>query len=182
MFQDYASVLYASGAVALVALLRRLQMRLELSAAKHPSLAGHARMSRFVAGLVPHYEYDEDTFFRADDAPPDVAAQRQTGFMRLAARFGERYPKSSALTREIEDGVSDLQFISRYRVPFQFRGLVRRHFAGAHPPKAGLGSNMRIQPLETRERRARSRVRPCLSLSFLYLSFFSRSLRSQSSP
>ena len=131
MFQDYASVLYASGALALVALLRRLQMRLELSAAKHPSLAGHARMSRFVAGLVPHYEYDEDTFFRADDAPPDVAAQRQTGFMRLAARFGERYPKSSALTREIEDGVSDLQFISRYRVPFQFRGLVRRHFAGA---------------------------------------------------
>ena len=44
---------------------RRAYLRLQLSLAKHGSLAGHARMSRFVAGLVPYYEYDDAQFFRA---------------------------------------------------------------------------------------------------------------------
>ena len=40
-------------------LIPRLLMRLQLSRAKHRSLAGHARMSRRLARLVPFYEYDE---------------------------------------------------------------------------------------------------------------------------
>jgi glutamate-1-semialdehyde 2,1-aminomutase len=131
MFPDHVTALYAGGAVALAAFLRRLQLRLELSAAKHRSLAGHARLSRFVARLVPDYEYDEDRFFRADDAPAEVAALRRDGFMRLGAMSAERHAKSLDLARVVEEGVSDLQFVSRYRVPFQFRGLVRRHFASA---------------------------------------------------
>jgi glutamate-1-semialdehyde 2,1-aminomutase len=122
--------LYASGAVALALVLRWLWLRLELSAAKHPSLSCHGRMARFVAAFVPHYEYEEDAFFRADDAPAEVAARRRAGFMRLASMFAQRCPQSVSLAREIEDGVSDLQFIDRYRVPFQFRTLVRRHLSG----------------------------------------------------
>jgi glutamate-1-semialdehyde 2,1-aminomutase len=120
------------GALALTLLLRKLQIRLQLSLAKHRSLTGHSRMARRFASLVPFYEYGEDQFFRADAAPDDVAAARRAGFMRLAALFAERFKQTAQLTAEIAASVSDLQFTSRYRVPFQFSGYVRRHFdAGA---------------------------------------------------
>jgi glutamate-1-semialdehyde 2,1-aminomutase len=115
------------GGMALAILLRKLQIRLQLSLAKHRSLTGHSRMARRFASLVPFYEYDESHFFRADGAPEGVAAARHAGFMRLAAVFAERFKKTAELTGEIADGVSDLQFTSRYRVPFQFSGFVRRH-------------------------------------------------------
>jgi len=112
--------------------LHKLQMRLQLSRAKHRSLSGHSRMARRFASLVPFYEYGESLFFRVDAAPDDIAAARRAGFMRLAAVFAERFRKTAELTREIAGGVSDLQFTSRYRVPFQFSGFVRRHLtAGA---------------------------------------------------
>ncbi|MHB8474927.1 MAG: aminotransferase class III-fold pyridoxal phosphate-dependent enzyme [Steroidobacteraceae bacterium] len=112
--------------------LHKLQMRLQLSRAKHRSLTGHSGMARRFAALVPFYEYGESHFFRADAAPDDIAAARRAGFMRLAAVFAGRFRKTAELTREIDGGVSDLQFTSRYRVPFQFSGLVRRHLgAGA---------------------------------------------------
>jgi glutamate-1-semialdehyde 2,1-aminomutase len=109
-------------------LLRKLQLRLQLSRAKHRSLTGHSRMARRFAALVPFYEYGESQFFDTDRAPENIAAARRAGFMRLAAIFEERFKKSAALTGEISDSVSDLQFTSRYRVPFQFSGLVRRYF------------------------------------------------------
>jgi len=105
-----------------------LQIRLQLSLAKHRSLTGHSRMARRFASLVPFYEYDESRFFRADAAPEEVAAARRSGFLRLAAVFAERFKKSAQLTADIAASVSDLQFTSRYRVPFQFSGFVRRHF------------------------------------------------------
>ncbi len=112
--------------------LHKLQMRLQLSRAKHRSLSGHSRMARRFAALVPFYEYGDSIFFRVDAAPDDIAAARRAGFMRLAAVFAERFRKTAELTREIAGGVSDLQFTSRYRVPFQFSGFVRRHLtAGA---------------------------------------------------
>ena len=116
------------GALALAVLLRKLQIRLQLSLAKHRSLTGHSRMARRFASLVPFYEYDESHFFRADAAPEEVAAARHAGFLRLAAVFTERFKKSAELTADIAGSVSDLQFTSRYRVPFQFSGFVRRHF------------------------------------------------------
>ena len=42
--------------------LRKMQVRLRLSRAKHPSLRGHSKMSRRVAKLVPFYEYTEEHF------------------------------------------------------------------------------------------------------------------------
>jgi glutamate-1-semialdehyde 2,1-aminomutase len=123
-------VTYALGAAALTLGAVKLTRRLELSRAKHRSLRGHARMSRFVAKLVPFYEYDDARWFRADDAPDAIANQRRVGFERLAARFGERFAETVRVTRAAEDGISDLQLTGRYRVPFQFSRLVRKHLAG----------------------------------------------------
>jgi glutamate-1-semialdehyde 2,1-aminomutase len=119
---------YAAGACALAVLFPKFRARLRLSRAKHRSLAGHSRMARRFASVVPYYEYDAEHFFRADAAPDNVAAARREGFMRLAAIFGERFRETADLTDDIVDAVSDLQFTSRYRVPFQFSRFVREHF------------------------------------------------------
>jgi glutamate-1-semialdehyde 2,1-aminomutase len=125
---SYTMILYLLAAIGLILILRKLQLRLQLSRAKHRSLTGHARMSRRLASLVPFYEYDEGHFFRADDAPPEVAAARRAGFMKLSATFSERFAVTAARTAELAGVISDLQFTSRYRVPFQFSRLVRQHF------------------------------------------------------
>ena len=125
---DYTMILYLLAALVLSIVLRKLQLRLQLSLAKHRSLTGHARMSRRLASLVPFYEYGEDHFFRVDDAPAEVAATRREGFMRLAATFAERFAVTAARTAELAESISDLQFTSRYRVPFQFSRFVRQHF------------------------------------------------------
>src|SRR5262245_1211470 len=115
------------GAAALATSLVKLKQRLELSKAKHGSLSGHARMARRLASFVPFYEYDEAEFFRSDDAPDEIAAQRQAGFMRLSALYQARFPATIRQTAEVADGISDLQFTDRYRVPFQYSRFVRRH-------------------------------------------------------
>jgi len=116
---------YFAGALAALFIVHRGWQRLLLSRAKHPSLAGHARLGRFVAGLIPKIEYDDARFFGADGAPPEIVAGRRAGFERLAALYSERFRKSSDLTAEIRDAISDVQFTSRYRVPFQFSRKVR---------------------------------------------------------
>jgi glutamate-1-semialdehyde 2,1-aminomutase len=121
-------ILYIVGAVVGLFILRKVQIRLQLSRAKHRSLAGHSKWSRRLARLIPFYEYSEAEFFSADDAPADVAAKRREGFTRLASLFAQRFPKSAAATANIASGVSDMQFTSRYRVPFQFSSVVRKHF------------------------------------------------------
>ena len=111
-------------------LIRRLQVRLRLSRAKHPSLTGHAKMSRRFAALVPFYEYGEQAFFSVDGAPDDIARRRREGFDQLVAQFKRLFPKSAAATAGIHDAVSDVQFTSRYRVPFQFSRFVRERLKG----------------------------------------------------
>jgi len=104
-----------------------VKRRIELSRAKHPSLTGHARMSRRVAALLPFYEYDESRFFCSDGAPEDVAVRRREGFMRLSALYEARFADSIRRTAEVSDSISDLQFTEAYRVPFQYSRLVRTH-------------------------------------------------------
>jgi glutamate-1-semialdehyde 2,1-aminomutase len=133
---------YVAGALILLILLRQGQHRLALSRAKHRSIAGHSRMARRIAGLIPHYEYDEAQFFSADDAPPEIAAQRRAGFFRLSALYGERFRLSAALTDEIQETVSDLQFTTRYRVPFQFSRLVREHLRGGAFLQSSSGTTL----------------------------------------
>jgi glutamate-1-semialdehyde 2,1-aminomutase len=110
-----------------VAAVAKAHKRLTLSRAKHPSLAGHVRMAKRIAGQIPFYDYGEDRFFRADDAPDDVAALRRAGFERLAALYKTRFAKTLALTGETRAGLSDLQFTGSYRVPFQFSRKVREN-------------------------------------------------------
>jgi glutamate-1-semialdehyde 2,1-aminomutase len=107
-------------------LLQRLRQRLQLSRAKHRSLTGHSRMARRFASWVPFYEYGEADFFRADSAPLDIAAARREGFMGLSRLFAERSRRTLELTAAAA-GLSDLEFTSRYRVPFQFSRFVREH-------------------------------------------------------
>src|SRR5580704_3087876 len=139
---------FISGLLAL-ALLRMLWLRLQLSLAKHRSLTGHARLARRLARLIPFYEYDERQFFRADGAPAEVAARRRQAFMQLAALYAQRFPRSAALTRQVEGSVSDLQFTARYRVPFQFSRVVREHLrtgsfleSSAHTTVTDLDGNV----------------------------------------
>lgn len=105
----------------------RLKARLALSAAKHPSLAGHPRIARWVAARVPSCHYEEDAFFGSDGAPSEIVARRRSGFMSLTALYRERFPKTARMTAEIEGEVSDLQFTSAYRVPFPYSRFVRKH-------------------------------------------------------
>ncbi len=79
------------GLSVLVLVTRRLLLRLQLSRAKHRSLAGHARLGRLLARFVPYYEYDEAQFFRADDAPEEIGEQRRAAFRRLAALYAQRF-------------------------------------------------------------------------------------------
>ena len=118
---------YLAGAAAVAASLPRLKSRLQLSKAKHPSLRGHARIGRWVATLVPFYEYPVEDLFRSDGAPDAIADQRHAGFMRLAALYRERFARTAALTDELDHGVSDVQFTSAYRVPFQYSRYIRQH-------------------------------------------------------
>jgi glutamate-1-semialdehyde 2,1-aminomutase len=106
-------------------LVDRVLARLRLSRAKHRSLQGHARIAQQLSRILPFYEYDEDGFFSSDGAPADVEAGRRDGFARLSALLTERAPKTLAASEELEAGLSDVEFTNAYRVPFQFRRLVR---------------------------------------------------------
>ena len=120
----------ALGVAASLVAVPKLAARLMLSRAKHRSLAGHSKMSRQIAKLLPFYEYDETMFFRADDAPDDIAAFRRAAFLRLSEIYAERFPVTVGMTAEVAESISDLQFTSRYRVPFQFSRYVREHLKG----------------------------------------------------
>ena len=85
------------------------------------------RIARRLSRLVPFYEYDEERFFRSDEAPAEVAAARRTGFERLAAELRSRSPRTLEQSEALESGLSDLQFTKSYRVPFQYARHVRRH-------------------------------------------------------
>ncbi len=117
----------------------RARRRMELSKAKHRSLAGHSRMAKRIASLIPGYAYDEDGFFASDGAAAEAVERRRAGFRRLAQLFDERYPRSAAMTARARDSVSDLQFTSNYRVPFQYSPYLRQHLRSGTFLKAAQG-------------------------------------------
>lgn len=117
----------------------RAKRRLELSKAKHRSLAGHSRLAKRIAGLIPGYAYDEDGFFTSDGAPAEAVERRRAGFQRLARLYDERYPRSAAMTAQARDSVSDLQFTSSYRVPFQYSPYLRQQLKSGSFLKAASG-------------------------------------------
>ena len=122
---------YGLGAAAVATSLVTLSRRLELSQAKHRSLAGHARMARRLAALVPFYDYDEARFFDSDDAPDEAVARRRAGFARLSALYKTRFAETIRQSAEAGEDISDLQFTDAYRVPFQYGRMVRSHLPAA---------------------------------------------------
>mgnify|MGYP001765800174 CR=1 FL=1 len=124
-----AELLLISAALAIAApmMLYKGWQRLVLSRGKHRSLAGHARIAKRIAGLIPGYSYGPQRFFAVDDAPPAIQDRRRAGFRWLAQALGQRAPFTLAQTAELREGLSDLQFTARYRVPFQFSDMARAH-------------------------------------------------------
>lgn len=108
-----------------VAALPKIKSRLTLSRAKHRSLAGHSRMAKRIARLIPFYEYDENAFFRADDAPESVVQKRIKGLNELSDFYEHKYRRSVAMTRQAAETISDLKFTGSYRVPYQFSRYLR---------------------------------------------------------
>ncbi len=135
-------LLIVPAALLAVWILYQARLRLALSAAKHRSLAGHARWSRRLARLLPFYEYTEQRFFSADEAPAEVAARRRAGFKQLAELFTTRFARSAGLTGEVAQSVSDMQFTARYRVPFQFSRIVRENLKGGSFLQASAGTRL----------------------------------------
>lgn len=95
--------------------------RLGLSLAKHPSLAGHVRMSKRFAALIPQYVYSKDDWYGLDGVEPIVRARRRRSFDELVAELTMSSPQTLAQTQTITPRISDAQFTRRYRIPFQFR-------------------------------------------------------------
>ncbi len=115
------------GLAALLALSPAIKQRLALSRAKHRSLAGHSRLAKRLARLMPGYSLGEEHFFSCDGAPAEVAAQRRQAFFALAQTLQSRHAASLAVTASARTHISDLQFTAAYRVPFPFSRLVREH-------------------------------------------------------
>jgi glutamate-1-semialdehyde 2,1-aminomutase len=130
---------YGLGAAAAAGSALALKKRLQLSQAKHRSLAGHARMSRWLAGFLPFYDYSEERFFNSDGAPAEIAARRRDALGRLSALYKTRFAETIARTAQASDSISDLQFTDAYRVPFQYRRVVNAHLPSASFVQASSG-------------------------------------------
>ena len=136
-----AEIVVVAGVLAALG-LPRLWSRLRLSRAKHPSLAGHSRMAKRVAALVPGYSFDGPGFFRADGAPEEIAQRRETAFGLMAKRLRQQYPKGLALTDAAMPLLSDLQLTAAYRVPFPFSKRVREELPSAPFAVASRGNRL----------------------------------------
>jgi glutamate-1-semialdehyde 2,1-aminomutase len=125
-----------------VVLLRRAWGRLLLSRAKHRSLAGHPRWARRLARWLPAYTFSREEMFGADSAPTDVTDLRRAGFDRLSVQFGQRFAATRAATAGLEGALADLEFTSRYRVPFQFSSQVRERLSAGSMLRAVSGRKL----------------------------------------
>ena len=118
----------ALAALAVVWFLYQVVVRLRLSRAKHPSLRGHARMSRRLAKLIPFYEYSLEDALACDGASADVVERRRDAFTRLSSELRSKAAQTRVETAKLEPSISDMQFTNANRVPFQFRSIVTDAF------------------------------------------------------
>lgn len=123
---DLTTALAAAGLLTgLLTLAPRGWRRLQLSRAKHRSLAGHSRMAVRLARLMPAQRFDDARFFNADDAPPAVVERRRASFDALSRTLTRRHARTIAATQSLKPGLPDLQFTSSYRVPPSFSTKVQ---------------------------------------------------------
>jgi glutamate-1-semialdehyde 2,1-aminomutase len=124
-------------------ILNKVRIRLALSKAKHPSLRGHSKWSRRLAKRVKFFEYKESCFFCTDGAPHNIMVQRKQGFERLTARMAEQSPKTITFSNNLQQSVSDLQFTSKYRVPFPFSHKMPKPFTVSNIVKSTKGTKIK---------------------------------------
>lgn len=117
---EFAFLMSVPSGLASWVLASRLHRRWQLSRSKHRSLAGHSRWAQRLAGWIPYYDYGDTPVFDQDGAPADVVAMRLQAFERLSHHLQTEFPRTLTATYDIKPHVSDMQFTSRYRVPFQF--------------------------------------------------------------
>jgi glutamate-1-semialdehyde 2,1-aminomutase len=115
------------GLGALATLAPSLYRRIQLSRAKHPSLAGHSLMAKRLARLLPGYHFDDKEFFKCDNAPFEIQNLRRNAFFKISEVLQARHPLSIQATTAARENISDMQFITAYRVPFQFSPFVQAH-------------------------------------------------------
>ena len=120
-------------------LFPKARSRRALSRAKHRSLAGHSRIAKRIAGLLPGYAYDEDTFFNSDQADQAVVQRRRDGFRALVALYESRFAQGVAVTASARAIISDMQFTGRYRVPYQYSDYLSKHLKTASFLKESRG-------------------------------------------
>jgi glutamate-1-semialdehyde 2,1-aminomutase len=132
-------LLIGAGSIALAGAARKIKNRAELSLAKHRSLAGHPRIAKRIAAQLPTYSYSAQEAFGLDGAVPSVVTGRQRAFASLVAQFSTRYARSREAGSDVAGGLSDLQFISAYRIPFQFRQLASEGLKIASFAKSSTG-------------------------------------------
>jgi glutamate-1-semialdehyde 2,1-aminomutase len=108
-------------------LVRKAWQRLQLSLAKNPSLGGHLRWAKRIARWVPGYTYTEQQWFSVDGAPEDVAQRRRLALESLGTALRTGYCETLRMTEASKPMISDMQFISQYRVPYQFRDVLQQH-------------------------------------------------------
>ena len=118
---------YWIGLAVLAVFSPSIKRRIELSRAKHRSLAGHSRMAKRLARWMPGYNLGEDRFFNCDGASTDISERRRVAFFELAKTLQTRHERSLRITMQARKHISDLQFTAAYRVPFPFSKLVREH-------------------------------------------------------
>jgi glutamate-1-semialdehyde 2,1-aminomutase len=119
-------LLYGVSTVAFLMAAQRIKQRLELSLAKHGSLAGHPRIAKRISSWLPRYRYGTEEALNIDGAPATVVAERRAALQQLDLQFKQRYPKTLHAGAQVSDDLSDMQFISAYRIPFQFQALTEQ--------------------------------------------------------
>ncbi|MBU2871833.1 aminotransferase class III-fold pyridoxal phosphate-dependent enzyme [Colwellia sp. E2M01] len=127
----------------IIYLVNKIRVRLALSKAKHPSLRGHSKWSRRLAKCVKFFEYKEDSYFAVDGAPATIQEQRKQAFHQLKERMAANSPKTIAFSSNLQQSVSDLQFTSKYRVPFPFRNQLPKPFTLSNIVKETRGTQIK---------------------------------------
>lgn len=121
-------MVYVIVAGLLLLLVPKAWRRLQLSKAKHRSLAGHSKMSRCLAALLPYFSFDNEAFFNCDGADEALTKRRQKHFEELAQQLDALNPTTLTKTQQLQASLSDVNFTKKYRVPFPFRDALPTSF------------------------------------------------------